>query len=224
MSEENRFAEFIARMAHDLRSPLTSVKGFSSTLLNRWDRFSDEQRLELLDTIHKDAERMSRIVSEVVDLARLETGLLQLRSAYVPMADLASKAFGHLRDVPGAERVSLDVGDVVVWGDAARLEHVLFNLLENALKFSDEGAIELKAQQRNGEIEISIADRGKGIEPERLEEIFSGPLPPGSSKTAGFGLYLARRLADAHGGSLQVSSEVGAGSVFTLRLPSRPPD
>lgn len=224
MSEENRFAEFIARMAHDLRSPLTSVKGFSSTLLNRWDRFSDEQRLQLLDTIHKDAERMSRIVSEVVDLARAEVGRLQLRSAYVPVGELANKAFAHLRDIPGAERVSIDAADAVVWGDAARLEHVLFNLLENAVKFSDEGDITLKARRANGEVEISIIDHGTGVAEDRFDEIFAGPLLPGSSKSGGLGLYLSRQLVEAHGGSIDVTSEVGAGSTFTLRLPAEPPE
>ena len=76
-----RLAEMISKMAHELRSPLTSVKGFSSMLMKRWDRFTDEQKFQFVETIHHDAERMSRIVSEVLDLARLESGRLELHKA-----------------------------------------------------------------------------------------------------------------------------------------------
>jgi signal transduction histidine kinase len=84
-----RIADMISKIAHELRSPLTSVKGFSSMLIAKWDRFTDEQRRQFVETIHADAERMGRIVSEVLDLARMEAGRLQLNPVPVPMKEVA---------------------------------------------------------------------------------------------------------------------------------------
>ncbi|MBK5228476.1 MAG: HAMP domain-containing histidine kinase [Actinobacteria bacterium] len=140
-----RLAEMISKMAHELRSPLTSVKGFSSMLMKRWDRFTDEQRFQFVETIHHDAERMSRIISEVLDLARLESGRLELHRAQHELLPIAQRASGNLATMPGVERIEVNVGDgVVVDADAERLESVLTNLLENALKFSDVGPISLE--------------------------------------------------------------------------------
>src|SRR3712207_2735425 len=89
------FAELISKIAHELRSPLTSVKGFSATLVKRWDRFTDEQRLQFVETIHSDAERMGRIVSEVLDLARLEANRLEIHPVEVAVAGIARQSAEH---------------------------------------------------------------------------------------------------------------------------------
>jgi signal transduction histidine kinase len=226
--EDARFAELISRIAHELRSPLTSVKGFSSTLVKRWDRFTDEQRFQFVETINKDAERMARIVSEVVDLARLEADRLELHPQRTEVAGVASRAIGQLADLPGAERVVMEVPEeCLAWADPARLEMVVFNLVENAIKYSDTGPIRVSAQAVDGRLALEVADQGIGIEPDRLPTLFDGPAPPGqlaSPSGAGLGLLLTKRLVEAHGGHLSVQSKSPEGSRFSVDLPAEAPD
>ncbi len=228
MDEAPRFAEMISKIAHELRSPLTSVKGFSSTLIRRWDRFSDEQKFQFIETIHADAERMGRIVSEVLDLARIESGRLELNRQNVELAPLAAKAAGHHAALPGADRVEVRLQEgLSVHGDPDRLAHVLGNLIENAIKFSDEGAIVIDGHQVGEQVHLHVTDRGVGIDPGRIDGVFSGPGPTGQKATpsgTGLGLYLSKRLVEAHGGSISVDSTPGEGAVFTITLPRAIPD
>lgn len=229
MSDDQRFAEMISKIAHELRSPLTSVKGFSSTLIKRWDKFSDEQKFQFVETINADADRMSRIVSEVLDLARLETGRFELHATGVELKPIAEKASMHHATLPGADRVVVEVPEgLKAWADADRLGHILSNLVENSIKFSDEGPIRVSARSLDdGHVELAVSDRGVGIEPERIEGVFSGPAPHGQRATpsgTGLGLYLSRRLVEAHGGSITVDSELDKGSTFTVVLTAEGPE
>jgi signal transduction histidine kinase len=221
--EDTRFAELISKIAHELRSPLTSVKGFSSTLVKRWDRFTDEQRLQFVETIHQDAERMARIVSEVLDLARLEANRLELRREQAEIAPIAKKAVDQLAGVPGAERIQLEVDAADrAWVDPARLEIVLFNLIENAVKYSEDGPITVSATTNDGGLEVIVSDEGVGIEQARLPTLFDGPAPAGQAATpsgSGLGLLLAKKLVEAHNGAISVSSSPGQGSRFAVTVP-----
>lgn len=218
------FAELISKIAHELRSPLTSVKGFSATLVKRWDRFTDEQRLQFVETIHADAERMGRIVSEVLDLARLEANRLEIHPQEVSIKGVAEQSAEHLSGLAGGDRVSVDVAPgLTAFVDPERLGHMLRNLIENAIKFSDDGAITVSARAAGDEVEVTVADSGIGIEAARLPDLFSGPAPTGQRSGpsgTGLGLYLTRRLAEAHGGSIKVESEQDKGSTFVLCLPA----
>lgn len=222
---EGRFAELIALIAHDLRSPLTSVKGFSTTLIKRWDRFTDEQRLELIRTISIDAERMSRIVTEVVDLARLEAGRLELRRSEVEISEVVGRALEQLAHMNGANRLVDDVDEPLkAWADPERLTHILFNLIENAMKYSEQGPVRVSAHRDGDTVTIAISDEGAGIGPDRIAGVFEGPWGPSSSSSGtGLGLYLTKQLVDAHGGSITVDSKEGHGSTFTVVLPARGP-
>jgi signal transduction histidine kinase len=226
--EDARFAELISGIAHELRSPLTSVKGFSSTLVKRWDRFTDEQRFQFVETINKDAERMARIVSEVVDLARLEANRLELYPQRTQIGPLASKAVDQVADLPGADRVVVQIDDDVYgWADPARLEIVIFNLLENALKFSDAGPVRVSAQNADGDLALVVEDEGIGIDSARLPDLFNGPAPPGqhaSPSGTGLGLLLTSKLVQAHGGTISVDSRSPGGSTFTVTLPAEVPE
>jgi signal transduction histidine kinase len=221
--EDVRFAEMISKIAHELRSPLTSVKGFSATLLKRWERFTDDQRREFVQTIYADAERMGRIVAEVLDLARIEAGQLELHHQAVDLAAITKQAVDRLPDGAGADRVEVQIKDgLTAWADPDRLGHVIANLVENGIKFSDAGPVTVRATSTANGVEITVTDEGVGIEPDRLEVIFSGPAQPGQRSGpsgSSLGLYLTRRLVEAHGGVIQVASEPGAGSTFTVLLP-----
>ena len=222
------FAELISKIAHELRSPLTSVKGFSATLVKRWDRFTDEQRLQFVETIHADAERMGRIVSEVLDLARLEANRLEIHPQNAAIAEVAQQSAEHLAGLAGGERVVVDVDkNLTAYVDPERLGHMLRALIENAIKFSDDGAIAVAAKRIDDEVEISVTDAGIGIEVSRLDGLFSGPAPTGQRSGpsgTGLGLYLTRRLAEAHNGRIEVESEEEKGSVFRLYLPAQGAD
>lgn len=225
MTERPTFAELISRAGHELRSPLTSVKGFSSTLVKRWDRFTDDERFQFVDAIKSDAERMERIISEVLDLARLDSGTLQLQQGPVPIDKLVARVLEHLGSRPGAERVVVDIREgTTAWTDGERLERDLTNVIENALKFSQEGPISVAAAVMDGGVvELSVRDRGVGIEEERVVDVMSGPGPSRQMATpqgTGLGLYLARQVLELQGGSLSVSSEAKVGSTFTMRVPA----
>ena len=224
MVSNQGFAEMISKIAHELRSPLTSVKGFSATLVKRWDSFTDEQRKQFVETIHQDSLRMARVIAEVVDLARIESGRLELNPAEAHLHSLCERAVNNVAALAGSERVVLEVDpDLYVWGDFERLEHVVSNLIENAVKFSDE-SISVSAEARpDGTVELRVTDQGVGIDPDRLESVFDGPgeragraMPSG----AGLGLYLSKRLVEAHDGTISAASEKGAGSTFTVVLPA----
>ena len=204
-------------MAHDLRSPLTSLKGFSGMLVTKWGRFDDAQKLEFVEAISFDAGRMARIVTEVIDLARLEAGRLELKRTRKPVAEIARAATHAVAHVGGSERIALDVPEeLAVHADSERLELVLSNLLENALQFADEGPIVLTARTEGDDsVVIEVRDSGPGIE-EARDEIFVGAP---SESGAGVGLYLGRGIIELHGGTLDVGPAPGGGSVFTIDLP-----
>ena len=228
MSDGLQFAEMISKMAHELRSPLTSVKGFSATLIKRWDRFTDEQRFQFVETIHADADRMGRIVSEVLDLARLEANRLELHATSIEIEPVLETAVKNHSGLPGAERVTIECEDGLrAWADPERLGHIVSNIVENAIKFSDEGPITVTARHNGNRVEIAVTDQGVGIAPDLIEGVFSGPAPAGGQATpsgTGLGLYLTRRLVEVHSGSIDVSSEPGKGATFTVHIPANSPD
>jgi signal transduction histidine kinase len=123
--------------------------------------------------------------------------------------------------------VAIDVEPgLTAWADGERLEHVVTNLVENAIKFSDSGAITVSGRSVDGWVELSVTDEGIGIEQERLADLFSGPAPAGQRtgpSGTGLGLYLTRLLVEAHGGKIGVDSAAGAGSTFTARIPQERP-
>jgi signal transduction histidine kinase len=215
----------ISKLAHELRSPLTSVKGFSAMLVSRWDRFTDEQRFQFVETIHADAERMGRIVTEVLDLARMEAGRLELHPVTVSVPDVVQKALDRLNELPGAERIETRVPPgLTIWADAERMEGVIANLIENGVKFSDTGPVLIEANPTpDGMVSISISDKGVGIAPNEIDHVFAGPGGTTSRATpsgSGLGLYLSKGLIEAHGGSITVDSKLNEGSVFTVTLPA----
>lgn len=224
MTEELGFAQLISKVAHELRSPLTSIKGFSATLVKRWDRFGDVQRRQFVETIHDDAERMNRIVTEVLELARLEAKRIEYRLSVCDLGEVVRGAADRLVKRPGYDRLEVDVPEgLKVYADCERVGRVFENVIENGLKFSEGGPVRVTAREQPGRVEVKVEDDGVGIEPERLDAVFEGPGPHGQLATptgSGLGLYLAKRLLAGQNGSISVASEAGAGSTFTITLPA----
>jgi signal transduction histidine kinase len=219
--------EVVSTVSHELRSPLTSVKGYTSLLLNRWDRLDDDQKRSMLEQVQHDADRVTRLITELLDISRLETGRLRLRCQMVDIAQLA----GGIVEKVSIAYPDLDVAVTfppdlpVVYADPDKVEQVLTNLLENAAKYADGPEVRLDGSYDPGArmLTVAVHDVGKGIPAAELPRLFNkffrgseGGRPSGS----GLGLYIARGLVEAHGGRLTAASRLGEGSTFTFTLPT----
>ncbi len=233
-------AALISTVAHELRSPLTSVKGFSSTLLRRWDRFTDDQKRLMIETIEADADRVTRLITELLDVSRIDAGRLQIRPQPLDIAAVYGRhveravASGHERD-----RFAIEVADDLpeLWADPDRLDQILSNLIENALRHG-EGVVTLAAQpaapdaravlaakgHQGGGVDLLVSDEGKGIAPDHHDIVFSRFWHGSGRGSTGLGLYVVKGLVEAHGGRVRVESAPSGGAQFRLSLPSDPPD
>jgi signal transduction histidine kinase len=214
----------VSTVSHELRSPLTSVKGYVSLLLNRWDRIEDDKKREMLTQVHHDADRVTRLVTELLDISRLETGRLVLRRQLVDVAKLATTVVDKVRMAhPGLDcHVRVD-GDVPqVYADPDKLEQVLTNLVENAAKYGSLREMTVTGTVEGRDVHVSVADTGEGIPAEDLPRVFTKFFrrDHGRPTGTGLGLWISRGLVEAHGGELTATSDPGDGATFTFTLPA----
>jgi PAS domain S-box-containing protein len=215
--------EIVATVSHELRSPLTSVKGYTSLLLNRWDQLSDDQKQMMLRQVNHDADRVTRLITELLDVGRLETGRLVLRRHAVALGGLAASVVEKVRlEYPDLEvELQFPEGCPEAWADADKIEQVLTNLVENACKYASPRGMEVHGEFSDAEVTVRVVDRGAGIPTGDLGKVFtkffrrSEGRPTGS----GLGLWISRGLVEAHGGRLVASSISGEGSTFRFSLP-----
>jgi signal transduction histidine kinase len=222
-SSEPTGSEVVSTVSHELRSPLTSVKGYTSLLLNRWDRLKDEQKRTMLEQVHHDADRVTRLITELLDISRLETGRLVLRRQLVDVAQLAAHVVEKLSmTYPELEcSVSFPEGFPQVFADPDKLEQVLTNLVENAAKYASPKGMSVKGEVRESAVAVAVRDSGEGIPKSDLPKVFKKFFRRdlGKPTGTGLGLWISRGLVEAHGGRLTADSEVGKGSVFCFTLP-----
>lgn len=221
-------SEFVAIASHELRTPLTSLRGFSELLLFR--RCREEEQRHFLAVIHAEAERLGRILDDLLDLARIESGqCADLRPAPLAVAPvLRARAEAFLAQ--GAThrfRVAAPAGLPAALVDRDALERILTNLVSNAVKYSPAGSeVRLLAAATGPRVEIAVEDDGAGIAPDALPRIFDPYYrAPGGGRGArglGLGLALVKSLVEASGGAIRVDSAPGAGSRFTVSLPRVP--
>jgi signal transduction histidine kinase len=215
--------EIVATVSHELRSPLTSIKGYTALLLSRWDRITDDQKRMMLEQIQHDADRVTRLITELLDISRLETGRLALRRERIDLAELAGRVVENVSMAHPELRAEVDLpGDLPrVFVDPDKVEQVLTNLVENAAKYADPERVRLTGTQDADAVTIAVEDHGEGITPEDLPRLFDRFFrrEHGRPTGTGLGLWISRALAEAHGGSLTATSTEGEGSVFRLRLP-----
>jgi len=219
-------ADFVSLVSHELRSPMAAVIGAARTLQDRWRMLTAEQRESFLALIGDETARLAELVGDVLDTSRIEAGTFSYRFEEVDLSRVVDEAIETAvlaqQEVPV---VASGHGALpAVRGDRTRLRQVLGNLIENAVKYSPEGGeVRVSAAAANGEVRIAVRDAGPGIPRDhqtRIFEKFGRVDVPGASKPGtGLGLFIARSIAEAHGGSLDVSSGAEPGSTFTLTLP-----
>jgi two-component system sensor histidine kinase KdpD len=206
-------------VSHDLRSPLTGITTAIGALRSETLVFSDEDRRELLDTIAVDAERLGRLVGDLLDLSRLEAGGAEPDAEVWALDELVRDA---VHDLPGSDRVDLVGESPLVNVDAVQIQRVLANLVENALKFSPQDAhVHVRITATRQEAIVRIVDQGPGLEEGELDRVFEPFYRSGSDQRsgAGLGLAIARGFAAANGGRLWAESKPGQGATFALALP-----
>jgi signal transduction histidine kinase len=224
-------SRFLARMSHELRTPLNAVIGFSEVLERRSFGALNEKQAEYVTDVVDSGRHLLALVDDLLDLAKVETGRLELELGRVELGGLLSRSLGLFKEQAGRQHIALqlDVDPEVptIEADARKLKQVVFNLLANAVRFTPAGGtVVLGAAPAGDRVRIWVSDTGPGIAGEEHEAIFeefrqaSGAVD-GQGGT-GLGLPLARRLVELHGGRLSVASEPGAGSTFTAELPARP--
>jgi signal transduction histidine kinase len=216
-------SEVVSTVSHELRSPLTSVKGYTSLLLNRWDRLKDEQKRMMLEQVHHDADRVTRLITELLDISRLETGRLVLRRQLVDLPELTAQVVEKLAltydDLECV--VSFPDGFPRVYADPDKLEQVLTNLVENAAKYASTSGMTVDGEVEDTAIAVAVTDRGEGIPAADLPKVFKKFFrrDMGKPTGTGLGLWISRGLVEAHGGRLTAMSDLGKGSVFRFTLP-----
>jgi signal transduction histidine kinase len=222
-------ADFVSLVSHELRSPMASVIGSARTLRQRWRELSAEQREAFLDLIAAETDRLAGLIGDVLDTSRIEAGTFTYDFGAVDVGELVRDSVAAASLGQDEVAVSAAVPELLppVRGDRERLRQVLANLLENALKYSTaDGEVLVRAFADPDAVRVEVADAGPGIAPEHHQLIFEkfGRIATdGSGKPGtGLGLFIARSIAEAHGGSLGVRSGSRRGAVFTLTLPAGP--
>jgi CheY-like chemotaxis protein len=224
-SEEK--TRFIRHVSHEFRTPLSSIIGFAALLERDGERMDPEMRAEYLSIVLRNARHLLHVVNDLLNISKVEAGTLEVTLVPLRVADVARAVVTALGPQAGDRGVHIrveDAGAPPALADSGRLRQVLFNLMENAIKYSPPGAeIIVRACEKDGEVRLEVVDRGPGIDPgdqDRLFKEFSRINPPGMRVVgAGLGLALSRMLTDAMGGRIGVDSALGEGSTFWVALP-----
>ena len=215
--------EIVSTVSHELRSPLTSVKGYTSLLLNRWDRLADDQKRMMLEQVNHDADRVTRLITELLDISRLETGRLVLRRQMVDVESVAKTVIDKVTmEYPDLDaRLAFPSGLPRPYADPDKVEQVLTNLVENACKYGSQNGLRVEAEHVDRQVAVSVADKGDGIPTEDIPRVFDKFFRRAEGKPtgSGLGLWISRGLVEAHGGRLSATSIPGQGTTFRFTLP-----
>jgi PAS domain S-box-containing protein len=235
---ERSRAELVSTVAHELRSPLTSVKGFTATLLNKWGRFTDDQKRVMLETVNADADRVTRLITELLDVSRIESGRMEVHRQLVDLPDRARKIIaGRVASGDAEDRFRLEVhgGVPETWLDADKIDQILGNLVENAVRHGA-GIVTIVVEPARMDSEValspavglavpdaalvSVQDQGEGISPEVAPRVFRRFWRGKRRGGTGLGLYIVKGLVEAHGGTIGVRRAPGGGAEFRFIVPA----
>ncbi len=219
--------ELLSMVSHELRTPLTAIKGFATTLLRPGVKWRQEEQRDFLQSINQETDRLTRLVSNLLDMSRFEAGVLSLARDSYQISEILDSVGSTLAAITKHHklRVVIPAGLPPVFVDETRIGQVLINLVENAAKYSREGSqITVGAEPSANMVIISVTDRGDGIASELQDRVFDrfyqgNGIAIGRRNGVGLGLSICRAIVRAHGGEIWVESEVGKGSKFSLGLP-----
>lgn len=224
-------SDLVATVAHELRSPLTGVKGFVQALLNRWDKLNDDQKKLMLTTVSADSDRLSRLIAELLDVARIDTNRLQLYPRPIDVTVLVQRVAesvgaGTARPIgvilPDGSDPALVLPEVMV--DPDKFTQVATNLVENAVRHGD-GDVTVALTRMDAEadgtdgVRLSVADQGEGIRDELRKRVFTKFWTSRGSGGSGLGLYIVGGLVRAHGGRVVIDDAPGGGALLTCTWP-----
>lgn len=222
--------EFIANVSHELRTPLTSIRGFVETLQDGAVE-NPQTAHRFLEILDHEVDRLSHLVEDMLSLGRIEEQRCQFHRSPVDLGDLvrrAAEAFSERAAAKGLD-LAVDVDDSLppVAGDAGLLTQVFDNLIANALKFTDRGSIQLTARHENDRVSVEVRDTGIGVPEDALPRLFERFYRVDRSRAAGrggtgLGLAIVKHIMEGHGGGVSVSSKVGKGTSFIVRIPAMP--
>ncbi len=230
LEEANRLkSRFLANMSHELRTPLNAIIGFSQMLgLESLGPLQPKQR-RYVDHILTSARHLLTLITDLLDLSKIEAGKMELKLEPLGLSELLSEAAVVIRGMADQKQIVIELAiphkDLTVVADASRLKQIVFNLLSNAIKFTPAGGrVRLTAKAADGFARIAVEDTGIGIAPDDQARLFQEFQQVGTAASqqfagSGLGLALSRRLAELHGGTMAVESAVGQGSTFTFTLP-----
>jgi Na+/proline symporter/signal transduction histidine kinase len=221
--------DFVSTVTHELRTPLTSIRAFSEILRDD-PRVDLAQRRKFLDIITKETERLTRLINQVLDLAKVESGKAEWHESQVAMKQVIADAVTAMEQLFQERKIQVDVrlpaSAPLVTGDIDRIIQVLLNLLSNAAKFCDpeHGRIEIALREHSGSLRVDVRDNGPGVTPEDQSVIFekfrqAGDTLTGKPQGTGLGLPISRHIIEHHGGRLWVESPPGEGACFSFTLP-----
>ena len=218
--------EFVSMLAHELRGPMTTIRGFSMSLQD--DNQSDEKRSEILGIIAREVERLARLVNDLLDVSRMDAGSLRYEMSPLPLQDVVESILSSHPSLTARHVITPKIADGLskVLADRDRIRQVLINLLTNATGYSPEGTevvVSAAPAEYGSKVEVSVVDQGIGIPAEDRERIFVKfamlPKPGWVRKGTGLGLFITKGIVEAHGGEIWVESEQGKGSAFHFTLP-----
>ncbi len=215
----------LSAISHDLRTPLATIIGSASTLLEGEGHLQTQDKLDLSRVIVDEAERMSNLINNILDMARLDSGVVELNKQWHPLEEIVgtvlTRLHKQLADRP--VKVKLPEGIPMVFVDAVMIEQVLINLLENAVRYTPQGSeLDITAEMSTNAVEIAVADRGAGIPKGREEHLFEKfyqARHEAAQSGVGLGLAICRAIVEAHGGRINAQNRIDGGAVFTFVLP-----
>lgn len=214
-------SDLVATVAHELRSPLTGVRGFVTTLLSRWDKFNDEQKHLMLQMINSDAERLARLITELLDVARLDTGRMSLLPRETDLTVLVNRAVASVQ--MGTNRtIEVDVQGTPppIHADPDRAVQVVTNLIDNAIRHG-EGVVRVSiAANGGGTVRFVVDDDGEGISPEIRKRVFTKFWTHGVRGGSGLGMYIVNGLVGAHRGQVTIAESPTGGARIMVDWPT----
>jgi hypothetical protein len=227
---ERSRAELVSTVAHELRSPLTSVKGFTATLLAKWHRFTDDQKRVMLETVNADADRVTRLITELLDVSRIESGRMEVHRQLVDVPGRARRVIaGRVAAGEPEDRFRLEADPDALpetWLDADKIDQILGNLVENAVRHGGGTVtIVVEGAQVGGDqaIAVSVRDQGEGIPPEMAARVFRQFWRGKRRGGTGLGLYIVKGLVESLGGTITVSRAPEGGAEFRFIVPAGVP-